>query len=472
MAAPTAILVPGQGTQLLTTSGEANGYTINQNPTIKNPVLTVAFSGTFTGSTTVAIRSKLSAATVHSGVATLHYPIQVCDLTNSSYQADSSAIVLTDSTRVSFSMSVAGLGPVEVYLVSGTATSLAVECNIAEGASQQPVIVAVNTTTGTFSGNVTVGGTLGITGTTTAAAINASGPITVTSTSANALDVGANGATNPVLKVNANTGSVATGITIVGAAAASGVAVQVITSGTNEDLTIDAAAAGTVKIGTVAATALGLQVGSSTSAANAKLIVQSTSATALTVGRLGATTPALIVDASTATSITGVKIKSAATAGGVAISATGETNVPLTIDGNGSGVLSLNATATGTVYMCRGSLAGPVIAKTVTSIGTSQSSTPTTAQLLGGIVTQTGATGAGAVTLPTGTAISAAMPLTPVTGDSFSCRFANLGGGQTLTITGQTGSTVIGTATVASATNIDLVFVCSGTNTWNVYTNK
>jgi len=233
--------------------------------------------------------------------------------------------------------------------------------------------VTVSATTGTFT-NGTFSGTLGVTGAATFAST-----ITGTSTSASALAVGANGATNPVLKVNANTASVATGLTIVGAAAAAGVALTAISSGTNENMTIDA---------------------------------------------------------------------------------------------KGSGVLNLNATATGTVYAGRGSLKGPVFGKTLTSIGTSQSSTPTTAQLLGGIVTQTGSTGAGAVTLPTGTAISAAMPLTPVAGDSFTCRFANLGGGQTLTITGDTGSTVIGTATVASATNIDLLFVNTGTNTWNVYTNK
>jgi hypothetical protein len=206
-----------------------------------------------------------------------------------------------------------------------------------------------------------------------------SGAETITSTSANALTVGANGATNPVLKVNANTASVATGLSVTGAAAAAGVALATISSGTNENFKIDA---------------------------------------------------------------------------------------------KGSGVISLNSTATGTVYAGRGALSGPVFGKTLTSIGTSQSSTPTTAQLLGGIITQTSSTGAGAVTLPTGTAISAAMPLTPATGDSFSCRFANLGGGQTLTITGDTGSTVVGTATVASGTNIDLLFVNTGANTWSVFTNK
>lgn len=298
-----------------------------------------------------------------------------------------------------------------------------------------------------------------------------SGALVITSTAAQALAVGANGGTNPVLSVNANTSSVATGLTIVGAAAASGVALQVITSGTNEDLTIDAAAAGTVKIGTVASTALGLQVGSSTSAANATLIVQSTNLKALVVGRLGATTPAFQVDANTATSITGVKIKSAATGNGVAISAIGEaSNGKLSIDAQGSGVLALGDTSTGGVGLNRGALQALQVGMTLTAIGTTQNSTPTAAQLLGGILTQTSATGAGTITLPTGTLLSAACPRTPVAGDTFKCTFANLGGGQTLTVTGVTGTTVSGGATIATAKSATLVFTNTGSNAWSIYT--
>lgn len=83
---------------------------------------------------------------------------------------------------------------------------------------------------------------------TTIAGTIAAGTSTITSTSANALTVGRQGATDPVLKINANTASVATGITIVGAAAAGGVAVAAISSGTNESLTIDAKGSGTTTI--------------------------------------------------------------------------------------------------------------------------------------------------------------------------------------------------------------------------------
>jgi hypothetical protein len=115
------------------------------------------------------------------------------------------------------------------------------------------------------------------------------------------------------------------------------------------------------------------------------------------------------------------------------------------------------------------------IAQTTTaSLGTTQNSTPTAAQLLGGIVTQTGATGAGTVTLPTGTVLSTAVtalggPAVAV-GYTFDCVFANLGGSQTLTLTaGASGMTMIGTVAVGSGKNAYMTFVCTAANTWSVY---
>lgn len=71
---------------------------------------------------------------------------------------------------------------------------------------------------------------------------------TVTSTSANALTAGPAGATNPSFNVDASTVSAATGINVVAAAAASGVAVSAISSGTDENMTLDAKGAGTLTI--------------------------------------------------------------------------------------------------------------------------------------------------------------------------------------------------------------------------------
>jgi hypothetical protein len=110
----------------------------------------------------------------------------------------------------------------------------------------------------------------------------------------------------------------------------------------------------------------------------------------------------------------------------------------------------------------------PVTGLTLTSLGTTQSSTPTAAQLLGGVLTQTGSTGAGTITLPTGTAVSAAFADAPAVGDSFDCVFVNIGGSQTLTVTGATGTTVVGGATIATAKTAKLTFICTGSNAWTI----
>jgi hypothetical protein len=68
--------------------------------------------------------------------------------------------------------------------------------------------------------------------------------LTVTS-----LSVGANGTTNPALKVDGSAPSAATGITVTGRAAASGASISVNSSGTNENLTVDAKGSGTITLG-------------------------------------------------------------------------------------------------------------------------------------------------------------------------------------------------------------------------------
>lgn len=103
--------------------------------------------------------------------------------------------------------------------------------------------MALHVITTDDAGNV-LGAPVNLPATSTIGGSSVSALGTITSTSANALAVGANGTTNPVLKVNASTTSVATGVTIVGAAAAAGVAVAAISSGTDEALTLDAKGAG------------------------------------------------------------------------------------------------------------------------------------------------------------------------------------------------------------------------------------
>ena len=81
---------------------------------------------------------------------------------------------------------------------------------------------------------------------------------TITSSSAQALAVGLNGLTNPAFNVDSSTGSQAAGLNVVGATAAGTVAVAVISSGSNANLTLDAKGSGTIGIGTVSTGAISL----------------------------------------------------------------------------------------------------------------------------------------------------------------------------------------------------------------------
>lgn len=210
---------------------------------------------------------------------------------------------------------------------------------------------------------------------------------TVTGTSASLVTAGADGATNPVVQVDASTASVATGLKLKGAAAAGGMALSVISSGTNENLTLDAKGSGTIGIGTVSTGAITL--GAATGVTGA-LTGTSTSASALAVGRQGATAPVLQVDASTASVATGIKIKGAAAAGGCAVSVvTSGTNENLTVDAAGSGTVTLAGTSTGNVVVGASKLTVAPASGNLSSAGSVLSTSAT-----GGVGYATGAGGA------------------------------------------------------------------------------
>lgn len=127
---------------------------------------------------------------------------------------------LTNSTTRSWSFSVKNVQRVRFNVASGTITSMVTTLVT----SYQP--------TSPFAGVGSVS--------------SVSGALTITSTSSNALAVGPNGSTNPVLQVSGATASQADGLKITGAAAGSGVALLGITSGTNAPMTIDAAGNGII----------------------------------------------------------------------------------------------------------------------------------------------------------------------------------------------------------------------------------
>lgn len=318
-----------------------------------------------------------------------------------------------------------------------------------------------------FSGATTVALPAG----TTIAGVTAAGQTTITSTSANSLAVGPSGTSNPIFNVDSSTGSAVAGLNLIGATSAGTVSLTVSSSGSNASLTVDGKGTGTVGINTVATNSGLVTIGNATAVGglmvNGPSSITSASATSFTVGRLGATTPAFQVASNTGTQVTGIKITGGAAAGTVAVAVQGGTNEKLTIDAQGSGQLSIGTTSTGTVVTNRGSLRALINGSTLTDLGTNQSSTPTAAQLLGGFLTQASAVGAGTVTTPNGTTISAAVVGVAV-GDAFECSLANTGS-QTLTLTGTTGATMVGTVAVPSGKNGVMRFINTGTNTWNIY---
>jgi hypothetical protein len=102
-------------------------------------------------------------------------------------------------------------------------------------------------TNGTNNVQLSMGGTNLITWSSALESIT--GVENITSTSAAAFNVGANGATNPVLSVNANTASVASGVSIIGAATGVAPTIQTIDSGTNSGLNIYPKGNGLLTIG-------------------------------------------------------------------------------------------------------------------------------------------------------------------------------------------------------------------------------
>ena len=104
--------------------------------------------------------------------------------------------------------------------------------------------------------------------------------------------------------------------------------------------------------------------------------------------------------------------------------------------------------------------------QTTTTLST-QNTTPTAAQLLGGIIDHVSTTGGGTATLDTGANIDAALT-NPQIGDTFTCLYCNTGT-QTVTITTNTGLTLKGTAAIATLKNALLTFVRTGVGTYRVY---
>lgn len=175
--------------------------------------------------------------------------------------------------------------------------------------------------------------------------------------------------------------------------------------------------------------------------------ITSASATALAVGLNGATNPALLVDASTASSATGIKIKSAAAAGGVAVSViTSGTNENLTIDAAGSGTITVGGTSTGAITLTR-------------------ATTMSAALTYGGVALSNAVTGTGNMVLATSPSFTTPVLGTPSSGNLSNC--TAYPGTSALVTTGAlaSGSIANGFGTIATANTINSTGTTDATST-------
>lgn len=321
-----------------------------------------AYSSAFNGVTTIAPSKNAIYDQLHIGDTDDDGKIDVLDIISTA----------------GFGAFTSGGVPVQGRTLTGTANEITISNGT--GASADPVwslptaltFTGKTVTGGTFSGIVHSGGLTasgstandfsGSTGTflTSSGANTLGGDVTIsgsktfttgtgTTTISGSLTDTASGATITLSPTGGGTVTIAPA----GAAAVNAGSTLSLTSGGASAITMTSASAGTINNMSIGATTA-LAGTFTTLAATTTATVTSANASALAVGRLGATTPALQVDASTGTSITGIKIKSAATGGGVAISAIGEaSNGALTLDAQGSGTITIGGTSTGAITLTR-----------------------------------------------------------------------------------------------------------------------
>ena len=169
MAAPSAYTTdwPAQ----ITTTGEANGLLLQVPPATPfgaPAVLTLMLSGTYTTGV-VLVRGKLKG----SGSSGVYAPISGVNVLNNAAVGTGGSFTLVNSSTNLWRFGIGAYEEIEIYASSLATGAIDVMQTVGAPDLISPPVVnatvaAVDTTTGTFSSNVTIGGTLGVTGLTTA----------------------------------------------------------------------------------------------------------------------------------------------------------------------------------------------------------------------------------------------------------------------------------------------------------------
>jgi hypothetical protein len=159
--------------------------------------------------------------------------------------ATGSAVDLTaqgDDTNVGLDVSTKGTGSLTLWSGDG-ARELLILPNVASAVNEITISSAA------ASSNPIISATGGDTNIGIALTTKATGAVVITSTGTGGLTVGPAGTTNPTLVVNGNAASAVTGISITAAATGTAVAIAATGSATDESVSVNAKAAGTIAIG-------------------------------------------------------------------------------------------------------------------------------------------------------------------------------------------------------------------------------
>lgn len=134
-----------------------------------------------------------------------------------------------------------------------------------------------------------------------------------------------------------------------------------------------------------------------------------------------------------------------------------------------SGALDVQAPPGKPMNLSRAHKMEPVVTNMIT-VGPDSATTLTAAQLLGGII-EAPITTARTYTTDTAANIDAAID-SPAVGDTFSVQVINTSGGaNSVTLAGGSGVTIKGTAVVGQSKVSYIMFLRTGTATWNAYTS-
>lgn len=198
---------------LTTTGATASTGIVNLDPDDSDNMATFQISGTY-GTVTFVFEGTVD--------NTNFFPLPAVAMADSSVATGT--LAPTDNTTRAWRVPCAGCSQVRLYISAIASGTVVVYAN--SQANVGTATISVSTTSATSASTTNI-----------------------TSAASTAFTVGPNGTTNPTFQVDASVSSEATGVKITGAAAASRAKIAVISSGTDEGLSIDAKGAGTIRLG-------------------------------------------------------------------------------------------------------------------------------------------------------------------------------------------------------------------------------